>query len=87
MTQEMTLNIPENEWEAMGYDCDPTARLLVLISINGLDMHLEAFAIDKVDEMHWDIYDGVSRAVERADFATTVIGNRKYVLIATPFFD
>ena len=87
MTQKMTLNIPENEWEAMGYDCGPTGRLLVSISINGVDMHLEAFAIDKADEMHWNIYDGVSRAVERADFETTVIGNRKYVLIATPFLD
>lgn len=82
-------------WDETGEDDDPRARLLAHIRIGPLDMHLEAWAVDR-DES------GVQHALEstmRADdfnslclmmdtsFITVEIDGRDYVLVATPYGD
>lgn len=90
-----TIPLESIQWDATGEEHDPSARLLAHIRIGRLNMHLEAWAVER-DEA------GVQRALEstmRADdfnslclmmdtsFITVEIDGRDYVLVATPYGD
>ena len=88
-----TIHAGTLQWDECGHESDLSARLLSHVRIAGLDMHLEAWAVE-------DDGDGVQQAVETTmrgdafgticdimdtDFETVTINGREYVLIATPY--
>ncbi len=85
------LNIPPAMWEETGPDNDPKSRLLTQITINGCNMHLEAWQIhsDSDDQVaKWGTLQddlGTLQNMMDCDFQTTKIGQRNYVLVCTPF--
>lgn len=88
------ITIPDDAWEPNTALGDGRARLLTKLTINGVPLHLEAWALeDEEDE------DGVRHALVDDDdldrlveavgadgpFRTLEIGGRDYVLVATPY--
>ena len=80
-------------WEKTGSDEDPSSRLLGGLSINGINHHLEAIAVEETNHLQHvadptfeEEYDGMC-AVSGPDgkFQTVIINDRKYVLVMTPY--
>lgn len=94
MSLTTRINIPPGMWEETGSDDedhkDPRARLLASITINGLPMHLEAFAVVEVDGIQMAADPAFQRDVEALQdmqdcaFQTVEIAGRDYILVATP---
>lgn len=84
-------------WDEIGAESDPKARLLAHIRIAGLDMHLEAWEVEYVDHpdglqvqcakeasLSADSFDKLCAMMD-SSFVTTEIDGREYVLVATPY--
>jgi len=96
----LELDVPDSAWEPACFEhatdgedpYDGRERLLATIHVLGVAMHLEAYEIDEPDDGGWwraKVYDEDLGAVFRAvggdgAWQTTVIGGRRYALIATP---
>lgn len=84
------------EWTPTGDASDPAARLLAHIRIGSLDMHLEAWEVDRSQHSIGDMQE-VRAESRRADdfdtlcgmmdctFETIMIAGREYVLVAVPY--
>lgn len=84
------------QWQEVGGDEVPACRLLAHIRIAGLDMHLEAWEIErdaeglagmvnvKPETGRQDDFDTLCLMFGCA-FDTTNINGREYVLLATPY--
>lgn len=88
----MDIIIPDDKWELNGYEDDPTACLLTTITVNGVNMHLEAIAVEIRDGEQfpvtdWDenYYAYYRAAGADGDFRPVTISGRQYVLFASPF--
>jgi hypothetical protein len=88
------ITIPADQWEPAGPDEDPLASLAgPNLVINGLSMHLEAWAVVNDDEKFTqdpvvadDEYNLLHAAVHAdGSFNTVRIGGRDYILVASPF--
>ena len=91
----MNITIPDDKWQAVGSDKDRSARLLTGITINGLDLHLEAWAVEPRSEAQFrdavavdpSVREGLTLFQNEMDcaFRSVEINRREYVLIATPY--
>jgi hypothetical protein len=72
-TAPLRLTVPDDAWRATGDADDPPARLLVAVTTNGTERHLEAWAVSEVG--------GDGR------FRPPAIRGRAYALVATPYDD
>jgi len=91
------MRIPAKQWEEVGDEDDPRARLLTHFEINGCPMHLEAVALHPVrmvvpfDGQTFDIQVPQwiqTTLLDSADgdaVRTVEIKGRHYALIATPY--
>jgi hypothetical protein len=94
----LTLTVPLSAWEPNDMLDDPTSVLHAKLTINGLDMHLEAWAVTDygaegnvvpvqatVNHDYTNEFDNLCSAV-RVDtaFQTTKIAGREYIIVATP---
>lgn len=90
----VTVTFPEHQWELNDALDDPTACLRgPILIINGLPMHLEAWAVDydeagiqqPADEYAED-YEKLHEAVHAdGSFNTISIRGRDYIVVASPF--
>ena len=78
-------------WTDSGPESDPACRLVAHVNICGVDMHLEAWEVEKDEPqtvrdvtMRTDAFDAVADTMD-CRFETATIGGREYVLIATPY--
>lgn len=87
------LTIPEDVWRENDALDVPETCLTATITINGCEMHLEAWAVEDVGDRQLTADLGYSQALVdlrlavNADspFYTITIKGRPYVLVATPF--
>jgi hypothetical protein len=93
----LRLEVPDDAWDPVGPPEDPTARLLLTLSVGHCSLHLEAWALADRGEDGED--DGIQQLVVLADalddlanavgatgpFETHEINGRGYVLVASPF--
>ncbi len=87
-----SLHIGDEEWTPTGDGDDPTSRLNATFDVNGLSMHLEAWAVKldssdiqrAVDPSFCDL-EGLYNVFEDTCFDTLRIRGRDYVLVATPY--
>jgi hypothetical protein len=95
-TEKIDIKIPPTAWRPQGEGDDPTSSLIAkpILSIAGVSMHLEAFAVDYRGEGN-EMYFVEDPADERigllwratsteGPFDTTEINGREYVIIAYP---
>lgn len=85
------VTIPASHWEETTDGVEPRSRLLANIVINGLPLHVEAWAVELVDGLqesltafpddldHLDNIAGPDKP-----FMTTKIEGQEYVLVAYP---
>lgn len=86
-----TITIPDEAWAKSGSDEDETSRLLATLIINGVHMHLEAYALKPdqdeqtfADPEFSDVDECFFRITDTATEKVTIMG-REYVLLATPY--
>lgn len=92
MAGRLRLDIPADRWEPKGDTDDPTAALTgPMLEINGLMMHVEAWAVDTGEEMQdpapaiSEEYDLLHAAVHAdGSFQTLTINDRDYIVVITP---
>ena len=86
------LVIDDDEWEPTGSDDDLDSRLLLTVCVNGVNHHLEAYAVEVKediqvvrDSLFESNYEGMCMASEPdGRYQTTTIKGREYVLLMTP---
>ena len=87
------IDADELTWSETGDGNDASARLTAHIRICGVDMHLEAWAVEEDDcgiqcaisaTLRCDDL-GTLQGIMDCEFSVTMINGRNYVLIATPF--
>jgi hypothetical protein len=92
--KDISITIPEKQWQPSGPDEDPMSRMLCCIVINGTPHHLEAYAVTDDSEegqiaAHESFEDNVNGAymVGEPDkaFDTVTIYGRDYILVMTPY--
>ena len=90
---DINITIDDEVWDDNGPSCDPDCRLLADISINGLQMHLEAFRVIEgadgtirpcvcVADEYWGIYESIRAS---GVFRYITIREKLYSLFATPY--
>jgi len=91
------MKIYASQWDEVGDEADPRARLLTHFEINGCPMHLEAVAVRPVnmappfdgqtfeDQIPQWIQTALLDSTDGAAAQTVEIQGRRYVLIATPY--
>lgn len=86
------IEVPSDSWEMTGTEDDPSGSLLATVIINGVDMHLEAIAVEKVGDLQvpvadlQDVYDKFYDAAGAdGNFQTVTINGRDYALFSSPF--
>jgi hypothetical protein len=91
-----SITIPASAWEEAGDENDRRNRLLTTLVVNGVSLHLEAwavrrdrsgvqyFACDPARECEDRIYEAVAAD---GGFSTLRIRRRAYAIIATPYCD
>jgi len=93
----ISVNIPDDHWEAIGYNADsaPNCRLLApTLFINGVGFHLEAGLVEMVDNcatfvdpaMEAEVMPALQALYDGAYELTTIQG-RLYVVYGFPFAD
>lgn len=81
----------ELTWQATGPEEDVRGRLLAQISVAGVSMHLEAWAVQEKDGFQVsDVWDDDFQQIAAGigieeHWHTVEMGGREYVLIATPY--
>lgn len=91
----LAIHIPDEAWEKTG-DCggneDPAARLLTTVVINGVSHHVEAFAVEVVDDTqiphpNFDTeFEGIHQMSQpNGRYQTVSIMERDYVLSMSPY--
>lgn len=89
--REIQITIPDDAWEPNDAFDDPRNRLLVQIVVNDCPMHLEAWEVTYSQELQvlvdgGDELDAIGSAVGAdGHFQTVEIGDREYVLVASPY--
>jgi hypothetical protein len=85
------LEIPEDAWEQTGMENDPSARLHIgpiNVSIAGMPMHLEAFAVDEDCNASDPVFEeeiGAILTLRQGDQPDPLtIRGRDYILVAYP---
>lgn len=87
------VSIKRGDWEEIGPEDYPSAHLLTTITMNGINMHLEAWRIMNGGNQNRQtcLMDGLDVKLEQlqnmmeCEFQTVKIGRFDYVLICTPF--
>jgi hypothetical protein len=86
----LSLSIPDEAWEDQDLEY-PRNRLITTLYVNGVPMHLEAWAVEGSPQTHPiypDDLDHLAAAVEPGGpWVTWKIGDREYILVASPHAD
>lgn len=92
LTNPPTIPLEAIVWNECGEESDPAARMLAHVKIGSLDMHLEAWQIENIDDcqfateasMRTGDFNELAGMMD-STFQTIEIDGRDYVLVATPY--
>jgi hypothetical protein len=91
MHSHFAITIPDDAWETNDALDDPTDRLHVTLTVNGHDLHLEAWKVTERDGWQThdtgpEDYDNLHAAVSAdGHFQTIAIHGTPYIILASPY--